>query len=38
MVALDGRLLVFGGETDGGQSVSAQVFEHDLDADKWSAR
>ena len=38
MVAWNGRLLVFGGETDGGKSVNADVLEYDPDADAWTVR
>lgn len=38
IVAWKDRLLVFGGETDGGKSVSTDVLEYDPDADRWSVR
>lgn len=38
MVAWKGRLLVFGGESDGGRSVNADVLEYDPDADVWTGR
>ncbi len=38
MVAWKGHLLVFGGETDGGKSVNADVLEYDPEADKWTVR
>ncbi len=38
MVAWNGRLLVFGGETDFGASVNTEVLEYDPAADRWSVR
>ena len=38
MVAWNGHLLVFGGETDAGKAVNADVLEYDPDADEWTVR
>ena len=38
MVAWEGRLLVFGGETDFGESVNTEVLEYAPDEDRWSVR
>ncbi len=38
MVAWNGHLLVFGGETDAGKAVNADVLEYDPGADKWTVR
>ncbi len=38
LVAWDGRLLAFGGETDSGMAVNTDVLEYDPSADRWSVR
>lgn len=38
LVAWNGRLLAFGGETAGGMAVNTDVLEYDPAADRWSVR